>query len=119
MKPTTTKTTRPRTKPTLVAPAPAPEKPEPKKVRAKITTQDYRKVLLKDDARLHLLVAENPWGASTKGHAFFAKYQEGMTVKEAVKAGVPRGYIKYDIAAERIMQMPSQGHGGDVSQMVN
>jgi hypothetical protein len=40
----------------------------------------------------------NPWKTGTKGHVYYAKYRTGMTVAEAVKAGVPRGYIAWDIA---------------------
>jgi hypothetical protein len=32
----------------------------------------------------------NPWKEGTKGHGYYAKYRGGMTVAEAVKAGVPR-----------------------------
>ena len=34
----------------------------------------------------------------TKGHGYYAKYRGGMTVAAAVKAGVPRGYVAWDVA---------------------
>jgi len=40
----------------------------------------------------------NPWKEGTKGHGYYTKYRSGMTVAEAVKAGVPRGYIAWDVA---------------------
>jgi hypothetical protein len=38
------------------------------------------------------------WPHGTKRHGYYAKYRTGMTVGEAVKAGVPRGYIAWDVA---------------------
>ena len=40
----------------------------------------------------------NPWKEGTKGHGYYSLYKTGMTVAEAVKAGVPRGYAAWDVA---------------------
>ena len=40
----------------------------------------------------------NPWKEGTKGHGYYTKYRGGMTVAEAVKAGVPRGSVAWDVA---------------------
>lgn len=40
----------------------------------------------------------NPWKPGTKGHGYYSHYKTGMTVAEAVKAGVPRGYVAWDVA---------------------
>jgi hypothetical protein len=52
---------------------------------------------------------ENPWKEGTKGHGYYAKYRNGMTVAEAVKAGAPRGYIRWDVAHGFITLKKSEG----------
>ena len=37
---------------------------------------------------------------------YYAKYRGGMTVGEAVKAGVPRGYVAWDVARGFITLKP-------------
>jgi hypothetical protein len=59
---------------------------------------DYRKLKLDVDDVIGGVRKVNPWKEGTKGHGYYAKYRGGMTVAEAVKAGVPRGYIAWDIA---------------------
>jgi hypothetical protein len=59
---------------------------------------DYRKLKLSADDVIGGVRKENPWKAGTKGHGYYAKYRTGMTVAEAVKAGIPRGYVAWDAA---------------------
>jgi hypothetical protein len=89
-------------KPARGKPAEPPAAPQTAPKPERITKTDYRKIKLRDDARLHILVTANPWKPGTKGHGYFQKYEEGLTVAETVKRGVPRGYVQYDIAAERV-----------------
>jgi hypothetical protein len=59
---------------------------------------DYRKLKLNADDVIGGVRKVNPWKPGTKGHGYYAKYRGGMTVAEAVKAGVPRGYVAWDVA---------------------
>jgi hypothetical protein len=59
---------------------------------------DYRKLKLNADDVIGGVRKVNPWKERTKGHGYYKLYKSGMTVAEAVKAGVPRGYIAWDVA---------------------
>jgi hypothetical protein len=65
---------------------------------AKEKIPDYRKLTLNADDVIGGVRKVNPWKEATKGHGYYAKYRNGMTVSTAVKAGVPRGYIRWDVA---------------------
>jgi outer membrane biosynthesis protein TonB len=65
---------------------------------AKSKVPDYRKLKLNAEDVIGGVRKVNPWKEGTKGHGYYAKYRGSMTVAEAVKAGVPRGYIAWDIA---------------------
>lgn len=55
-----------------------------------------RKGAFKLDAKITLLAKENPKRASSKAHKIFAKYQSGMTVEAAIKAGIPWRDLRWD-----------------------
>ena len=59
---------------------------------------DYRKLKLNADDVIGGVRKVNPWKEGTKGHGYYDKYRGGMTVAEAVKSGVPRGYVAWDVA---------------------
>jgi hypothetical protein len=65
---------------------------------AKEKIPDYRKLTLNADDVIGGVRKNNPWKQGTKGHGYYELYRNGMTVAKAVKAGVPRGYIRWDIA---------------------
>jgi hypothetical protein len=48
------------------------------------------------DAKVKLVVKENPKRKGGKSHARFAKYRDGMTIEQALKAGVTAQDLKYD-----------------------
>ena len=47
-------------------------------------------------ARIKLLREGNPYRTNTKGASGYSKYREGMTVKQALAAGIHRHQISYD-----------------------
>jgi hypothetical protein len=59
---------------------------------------DYRKLKLNADDVIGSVRKVNPWKEGTKGHGYYSLYKNGMTVSAAVKAGVPRGYVAWDVA---------------------
>jgi hypothetical protein len=61
-----------------------------------------RKPLLADDAKINILAKENPHRTNTKNFKTFAKYRAGMTVAEALKAGIPRSNIRYEANVKNI-----------------
>lgn len=73
------------------------EKPAPK-AKAKTAKDGGGKRgprgLFTDDDKIKVLVKENPFRAGTKNAKFFDKYAAGMTVGEALKAGVPRNKLR-------------------------
>ena len=76
----------------------ASAKPAKAAAPAKSKVPDYRKLKLNADHVIGGVRKNNPWKEGTKGHGYYAKYRGGMTVGEAVKAGVPRGYVAWDVA---------------------
>lgn len=79
-------------KPTT-APAKAKKAATPKKPAKTVVKKDAI-----DDRKITLLVKENPKRAGSASAKRFAKYKNGMTIAEAVKAGVTRGDIIWDKA---------------------
>jgi hypothetical protein len=73
-------------------------KPAKAAAPAKAKVPDYRKLKLNAEDVIGGVRKNNPWKEGTKGHCYYAKYRGGMTVAEAVKAGVPRGYVAWDVA---------------------
>jgi hypothetical protein len=59
---------------------------------------DYRKLKLNAEDVIGGVRKVNPWKEGTKGHRYYGLYKNGMTVAAAVKAGVPRGYVAWDVA---------------------
>lgn len=47
------------------------------------------------DAKI-VTVAKNPYREGSKSHTNFQRYQKGMTIAEAAKAGVPIDYLRWD-----------------------
>ncbi len=77
----------------------APAKTAPAK---KAPAKKPGRVRIKDDAKIKLLVKENPRQPGSKRAQQFAKYKTGMTVAAAIKAGVPRGAIRRDMRRKLI-----------------
>ncbi len=50
-------------------------------------------------AKLTLLVKENPKREGTKAHEAFEIYRKAKTVGDALDAGVPTGYLNFDVKA--------------------
>lgn len=50
---------------------------------------------INDDAKIKILVKENPHRSGTKLFGYFKKYKDGMTVAAAKKAGIPPKNIQY------------------------
>lgn len=48
------------------------------------------------------LAKDNPYREGTKGHDWFKKYKNGMTVEAAIAAGVPRHQVRWDVNHEHI-----------------
>ena len=83
----------------------AEQQVKPKRVRKKkevdpnapVVTPAYRdggKFLL--TARIQVLSQGNPKHAGSKAAAIWENYRDGMTVKEALEAGIPRVGLLYD-----------------------
>jgi hypothetical protein len=49
-----------------------------------------------DTAVITVLATTNPYKASSGSHAAFNKYRTGMTLGDAIKAGIKRDWILYD-----------------------
>jgi hypothetical protein len=73
-------------------------KPTKPAAPAKAKVPDYRKLKLNAEDVIDGVRKSNPWKEGTKGHGYYSLYKSGMTVAEAVKAGVPRGYVAWDVA---------------------
>jgi hypothetical protein len=73
-------------------------KPAKAAAPAKAKVPDYRKLKLNADDVIGGVRKVNPWKEGTKGHGYYSRYKSNMTVAEAVKAGVPRGYVAWDVA---------------------
>ena len=54
------------------------------------------------DAKIKLLVDENPKREGSAAHGRFANYKDGMTVADALAAGLRTSDLKYDTAHEFI-----------------
>jgi len=54
-----------------------------------------RKPLFSKDAKIKVMVKENPHRAGTKLFNYFKKYRDGMTVAELVASGVPYSNLRY------------------------
>ena len=83
-------------------------KPAKPAAPAKPKVPDYRKLKLNADAVIGGVRKVNPWKEGTKGHGYYSRYKSNMTVAEAVKAGVPRGYVAWD-AAHGFITLKSEG----------
>lgn len=57
-----------------------------------------RKPLHPDDAIIRVLVKDNPKRPGSRAAADFARYRDGMTVKEFLQAGGSRAGLKWDSA---------------------
>lgn len=68
---------------TSTAPA---KKPAAAKKKAPAKAKTVGRAKFSDDAKIKLLVKENPRREGTEAHARFAKFKDGMTVGEFIKA---------------------------------
>jgi hypothetical protein len=84
--------------PNTAAAAARQAKPAKLAAPAKAKVPDYRKLKLNTDDVIGGVRKVNPWKEGTKGHGYYKLYKGGMTVAEAVKAGVPSGYVAWDVA---------------------
>lgn len=57
-----------------------------------------RKARFTDEMKITVVAKENPKREGTAAHKAFARYKSGMTVAEAIKAGVRRADLSYDTA---------------------
>lgn len=84
-----------------------------KKAAAAKTTTERRKVAVPRDgrgrqgsfpleAKIKVLIKDNPKREGTDAHKRFSKYKTGMKVEEALKAGLRWGDLKWDTAHEHI-----------------
>lgn len=60
------------------------------------TEKKPRAARFADDATITVKAAENPKRAGSKSFDVFAKYKDGMTVKEAKEAGISTADLRYD-----------------------
>ena len=81
----------------------AAKTPPAKKVAAKKTAKAAagRRGNFTTEAGIKILV-DNPFREGSKGKEWFEKYKDGMTVSEALEAGVPRSQIRWDVRHEHI-----------------
>ena len=49
------------------------------------------------EMKIRLLEKTNPKREGTNAHKLYAKYKTGMTVADALAAGMPSNYISYDV----------------------
>lgn len=88
-----------RKAPTLkvVAPIPRPKAPPPKAAPPKREqAKRGRKSVWGDDQVITLLVKQNPKKPGSAAHGRFAKYKTGMTVMQALRAGVTTEDLTWD-----------------------
>jgi hypothetical protein len=81
-------------------------KPEPKGVKAKAKRPNGKtkaaeinrgpKGSFGLDDKIKLLKETNPFREGSKCYAWYEKYEDGMTVTQAINAGVPRHHIRWD-----------------------
>jgi Protein of unknown function (DUF2786) len=86
------------TKPT-VQPQPEPKKPEPKAKKAKAKTTGGKRgpaPTYRDDQTIVVLVS-NPKRPGTQAFARYAHYKTGMTIAEALAAGLRRDDFRWDV----------------------
>lgn len=85
-------------KKTAAKKAPA-KKAATKKTAAKKTNGAARgrPALFSLDAKITPLKKQNPYRDGSKGAGWYGKYKKGMTVEAAVKAGVPRAQVRFDL----------------------
>jgi hypothetical protein len=69
---------------------------EEQQVTAEPKERAIRVVKYKPDARVTILVDKNPKRPGSKAAAIWENYRDGMTVVEAIQAGVPREGLLYD-----------------------
>jgi hypothetical protein len=55
------------------------------------------KAAFKDDAKVKVLAKGNPKTKGSASYKRFAKYKSGMTVAAALKAGITRGDLRWDV----------------------
>ena len=86
------------------APPPAKAAPAAKAVKKAGVGRNVagRKGKFTTDAVISLLVEGNPYRETSKAHGVFKKYKDGMTVTEAINAGIGRAYIRWDINHQHI-----------------
>lgn len=57
-----------------------------------------RKGKFSTEAVIKMLAKANPYREVSKAHGVFSKYKDGMTVSEAIEAGIGRAYIRWDLS---------------------
>lgn len=82
---------------------PAPKKkPAAKAKKEKKPANGRSNTKFAREGKIEVLVDENPKRKGTKAHAAFAKYKTGMTVQQALEAGVPSSDLVYDTSRKFI-----------------
>lgn len=67
-----------------------------------------RKGLFNMAATIKPLMKENPYRDGSKGFAWYSLYEKGMTVEEAIDAGVPRAQVRFDMHKEHVSVTPAK-----------
>ena len=79
-------------------PAPPTKKLALKRARAKRGRPHVKRgrpSAFADDAKIKVVTKENPHRKGSICYKYFAKYKDGMTVVQALKAGIPRANLRY------------------------
>ncbi len=83
-------------------PAPASVKPSTPRRAAKKAATGKKAAKFTDGQKIKLLVKSNPKRPTGASYARFALYRTGMTVKTAIKKGVRRADLIWDVGHEFI-----------------
>jgi hypothetical protein len=84
-----------KVEPKAAKPAKEPKAKPVAKAKANGTGTRGRKPAFGRDAKIKLLAKENPHRPGTKCFKMFAKYKDGMTIGDVIKAGVPYTNVRY------------------------
>jgi hypothetical protein len=60
-------------------------------------TKNNGRTVYADDMKITVLVENNPQRQGSKSHSMHEKYHNGMTVKEAMEAGINKSHIIHGV----------------------
>jgi hypothetical protein len=67
------------------------------KTEGETETKKNGRTVYSDDMIITVVAESNPQRQGTKSHSMHEKYQNGMTVKQAMEAGVSKSHIIYGV----------------------